>query len=129
GVAVPREERILEKDRRALSEQARKVAATEFSRRHASHQGAAPPPAEALPGEKPEHLVAEVGLRQEDRAADSDAVLIQPEGRLAEAVPIREELVGIELVVAHVLVDGPVQVAGAGLHHHADVGAYGAAEL
>ena len=59
-------------DRASLCEQAREVAATEVSGRGIPQQGVAATASEAFPGKEPEHLVAQVGLRQQDRTANCD---------------------------------------------------------
>ena len=72
GVAISSQQWISQIDRASLCEQAREVAATEVSGRGIPQQGVAATASEAFPGKEPEHLVAQVGLRQQDRTANCD---------------------------------------------------------
>ena len=116
--------------------EAGEVARAPVGDRRATDGGVAAAAAIAFPTGEPEGRVAAVvHLRKHHRAADGDAVLILPErhlgglgGRIGLGLGVAEPVVGIELVVAQILIHAAADVARPRLDRDVDVGA-GAATI
>ena len=108
GGAVSGQQWVSQIDRGCLGEQARK------NRRAEGRQAgtfpskrAAATATKAFPGKEPEHFVAQVRLRQQNRAAHGDTILIEPKRNFARTVAISKELIGVKRVVAQILIERP----------------------
>ena len=123
GVVVERQiviERVADDRGTGTGEHFRKVTVAEGRGGHVADLGGSAAAPEAFPTGEPEHFVAQF----RNGAADRDAELILRERYFRQSVAIGKELVGVELLIAQIFVGRAVQLVGAGLDDHRDIGAH-----
>ena len=102
--------------------QRRKIAIALRLDRETADVGLTPAGAVAFPVGKPKRLVAAVvNLRNHHRSTQREAVLILAERDLPRVLPVREKVIGVEFVVAKVLVSAAMKSAASGLDHDVDI--------